>query len=1284
MSNSNFDPNNSFDAIDSEFASNINNNNNSETTMNTTTSEVQNANDAAALLANMPKHEVGKPTTNSMFDNLEDDVAFEYEQTTDGSAVTGVVTGLPMDRYDFNHFTTFGNPNALKTLTLFFNMEHRLVSWKSPVSSRASKLNQRMLQVFELAEPSAKGMVSVPVITAINTDTQAGFTSIIRAIARTIKSCSTVAQAEERLDALRGTLFISQWEQDEVNPNNYNTAAIVPVVGNVHDAQAVARQNEIAAFHVNDKGAILDKAARSSRTLCDKAGNPSNLKGSASAWVKGCLETAIAEWGFCFSDKTNSKRAYCGDALQAIAGLSEDGMKSLVVSDKEGKTFARHSMCKHISAKVPNASRDNFYGEMADDRFAGHYGQLITATYVDNSIFSTVVGDGGAVLRTPLTGTTNKRLDASFNLLQLRASNSEIANASIEVVEAKVIERLCEIGTLAPGEVVMFEGQQLLQNKGLTLTVKPQTITATQRKYSNTEVSTLEFTLACETVITDYNWKLRGLWLKAMTSNNADIQLNDLEVQGDLIINANSVKNKKFMLLRMWANYTGNLIAFCKDGVIRHLTQSTNGNLVLGAEVDEAKVQADLDAFTKTAELTFVAHKVTVANHKAANASAYANAAISAPNAEGNVTVKVNVKTITAPIVVALELSSVAENRVISGRASQLISDFATTFEAAEAVGSSTIHREATRQAHIVELCLSDEVDGSFDLNGRDFSKEELVEILKALFAKNHTHAAFFKALAQKFPKGIEIKGHAGKLKVERAWTVKLPTQLLSVHGRFNKAGFSHDAKVGSVFAFLSLIASAKVGNNMAQTIADCAFSIGKAVELWKQDVVSGKGTLTKTSLCFEQHGFKAIATGKDAWQEIAGHNVPVIFLSETNPLTQIAKGKKSKAIGEDERNAKVLRTGDVVFFYRNPLVQLGVAVIRVVSEDVVGQYAAAIAPDAIALNNCGDFDGDAINIIPANQFGIRNVNTDATKLTDVSVTPVDQVASLMSHPLLKEGLADKAIQFYSGADDQILGGICKVTKFKIHTDDELFKITRNGISMNFLYGLIIDRTEQMKEFNIAAEPNADGSPISFTQVWIEDAEATAWHYRVRVGQGYSIMFNAVSHYVAKYRENNPLHGKDLLAVMASSVYVYEHIGLSGYSLSNSAAFELLEAVAKEELGTGKMVTIQELRSYQPISMCSGTTETKGVLNPHAWGMKPAAKFFAMTIIQSKIERKGQAGLMSHALFADACKYAAFRSLTKGVYSKGKVSNALRCASVNSAEPYAPLLEVLVKYAKAN
>ena len=1270
MSNSNSFNNNSVDNNNNRV-----NNMNNEINLN----EVNSA-EAIALLNGVENNK------SSLFDNLDSDVVFEYEQSTDDTdtQVVNNKKGLPMECHSFTGYKTYGNPNAVDKLTLYFNIEHRLVSWKSPVSRVAKTVNPRLIQVFEYVDEEV-----VADCKAVDTTTTEGFQYILRAIAKTIhsSSCATVAEAVERLEALIGTVFISQWEEDELRPGNYNTNAFVRRVGNVVDAQVVARQNEISAFHVNDKGVILDKSARSRRVLCDKAGKKTDKRGSSSNWVKGCLETAIAKWGFCFTDKTNSKRAFAGDALQAIGGLSKDGMKSLVVADKEGKAFARHAMCKHISAAVEDVSRDNFYGEMADGGFSGHYGQLLTTTWVDNSIFSATVGDGGGVLRTALTGTILKRLHASFNIVELRASDSPLAKASLEEIEAKVIERLCEISSLAPHEVVMFEGQRLLRNGRLPVVIKPQTLRAS-RKRLNTETGSLVFNIACETVITDYNWKLRGLWLKAMTSRNDDVVLAGNS--SDLIINANSVKNKKAMLLRMWANHSGNRVAFCKDGAVRHLVDAGAGNLVLGQEVDEEAIQKYIDdVMTEEVELTFVAHHRTVAKHKAGNPSAFANAVISEVCAStGNQTVSVKVKTITAPLVVALELSSVAENAVVGSRASHLISDYATTFgETANTVGSSTIRREAERQAKVLELCLSGEIDKSFKLTNSP-KWDDVRIILKDLLAKNHTPAMFFKALSQKFPSGIEIKGHTGIFvkSPKRQWSVVLPTQLLAIHGRFDKEGYSHDAKVEAVYAFLSLIASGKQGKGINDTLADCAFAIGKALEAWKKDVVEGKGTLTKTSLCFAQHSFKVIANGKDGWQEVGGHWLPVISLSNTNPLVQVAKGKKSLAVGKDGRNAKVVRDGDIVFFYRNPQVLLGVAVAKVVDESVVGKYAAAIAPDAFALNNDGDFDGDAICIVPANQFGIRNINTDVSKLSDVSTTPVEQVKELMSHPLLAEGLAERAIRHYNMAHDetldvQILGGICKTTSFKL-SSTEMLKVNNTGTALSFDCGLVFDRTAQMKEFNVHSEPNDDGSPISFTQVWIEDATATAHHYQVRVGQGYSVMFNAVNEFIARSRTNRSMDEKELLAVMAASIYCYEGLGLSGYSLQNEQSFEVLVNVAKEILGLTKPVSYTT-SSFQPISMLQNSKEVRTELNEKLWNIKPLAQFFAMAVIQSRLDNPRQAGLQSSVLFDSACKHSAFRSLTKGMYSSnGRVANALRCATVNSAEPYAPILEVLVSHSR--
>ena len=189
-----------------------------------------------------------------------------------------------------------------------------------------------------------------------------------------MKACDTFAQTTKLYEGLSGTLFISQWESEEQNPNQYSTAAIVPAHHNVVDAQAVARLDKVVAFHVDEQNNILDKAGRTSRTLLDRAGEPSaqGTRGSAGSWVEGCLLFANTTWGFCLSDKTNTKYAYCANAVQAIGGVSADGMKSPVVADKEGKALARHSMSAHISAQVVEVYEDNLLSEMNGGKFAAH------------------------------------------------------------------------------------------------------------------------------------------------------------------------------------------------------------------------------------------------------------------------------------------------------------------------------------------------------------------------------------------------------------------------------------------------------------------------------------------------------------------------------------------------------------------------------------------------------------------------------------------------------------------------------------------------------------------------------------------------------------------------------------------------------------------------------------------------------------------------------------------------------------------------------------------------
>ena len=944
------------------------------------------------------------------------------EVSTDGVEIE---SGLPMTPVVFNHFTTYGAPKTKtnSSLTFYYNVEHALISWRSSRSNAADKIATNLIRVYEAAQ---KGMPtkSVAWTRAYDSSNQQDCEDIIRMIVRTIKNEPTKASAVKLLQSLIGTMFVSQWEVQEESPDNYNTAAIFKQVDNLVDAQEVVRTEDVAAFHVNsnnsEESIILNKAGRIKRTLQFSDGSFSNSKGSASAWVAGCLEWTHRIYGFALSDKTNTKRGYIGNAV-TVMGVSADGIKSLVTDATEGKLQARHAMIKHTAAEVENAGIDGLISELTGDRFAVHYGARLVTTYVDNSIFSATVGDGGSVLRKPITATINKKLKGSVNIDLLRSTMGAWAFMSSE-------ERLAQVRTaveatiianpvLAPGESIVYEGQVVIQNNSnleLTLAYKDPTNTGVKAgatTFVNTEVGAIGFDVKYKAVETGWNWKLRCLWLKEMTTKNDSLQFSDGSIKSDVIINPNSVKNKKAILVRLWANYNRQLVAFCKDGSLRlaHKDPKTN-NVVLGEELDMAKVQADLDVITVSTDMSFVASAISVENHKAANPKVFEGATV-VPQNNGLVEVTVPVKTITAPLTHAVELSSVAENFSIGRKVSPITAAYMTTFKAANEVATRTIAANAERVAESIKLGCTGKVDAVFNTEYSQ-DREALVEALSLSIKNGRTPKGCFKALAQRFPQGIKITGTDANGK--KPWEVVLPTHLLATQGRFDKSGFSFDTNIQTIYAFLYLLASGAKAPEVTNTIAAYAYAVGLGLKYWRDDVIEGKGSLTKSTPCFDHHGMKVIANVMAGYEIINGVEVPVIMLDESNPLVVPSKAgsKKSKAIGKDGRNAKLVKDGDVVFFHRNPVVDLTPAIIRITKgQEVAGKYVAAISPEAFAYRTFGDFDGDCIWLIPAKQVGIHNVDAE---VTSNNVSPAEQVASLMTHPLVGKSIACDTIRRYS------------------------------------------------------------------------------------------------------------------------------------------------------------------------------------------------------------------------------------------------------------------------------
>ncbi len=1266
--------NNNFTSIDSEFGLTTNN-----SVRSTSISDSNNPNTEVAM----------QSTFTNVLEEQEEYMTFGKTDAAVSTDGIDIPSGLPMKSIFFNHFTNYSNPNARTEMTLFYNVEHALISWRSPQSSRAYKIATNLIRVYEALEAGSPNK-SVTWTRAYNSNNQPDCEDIIRMIARSVMNEKTVAGAAKLLQSLVGTMFVAQWEVQEENPDNYNTAAIFKQVGNLVDAQAVLRTEDVAAFHVNsnnsEESIILNKAGRTKRTLTiegNKGFGNSKQKGSAAAWVEGCLDWTSRVYGFALSDKTNTKRGYVGDAV-TIMGVSADGMKSLVTDAKEGKAQARHAMIKHTTAEVENPVIDGLISEMTGNRFAVHYGARLMTTYVDNSFFSASVGDGGAVLRTPLTATINKKLSGSVNIDLLRCTNGAWAvklssfseGEKLEAVRNAVKAEIVNNPVLAPGQSIMFEGQVVLQNTSnleLKLAYKDPIHTGIKdgtTKYLNTQEAAVAFDVQYKAVITDWNWKLRGLWLKEMTTRNNSLQFSDKSIKSDVIINGNSVKNKKAMLVRLWANYNRQLVAFCKDGSLRLAHQNPDGNVVLGKELDLNQVQADLDAITVKTKVSFVASAISIENHKLANANAFTGATITELN-NGLVRVEATVKTITAPLVQAIELSSVAENFSVGRKVSPITAAYITTFAAANEVATRTITANAERVAQSIRLGLTNKVDAVFDTR-LDQDLEALVEALSLSIQNGRTPKGCFKALAQRFPQGIKVTG--ADAKCGRKWEVVLPTHLLATQGRFDKFGWSFDENIQTIYAFLNLLAFGARKAEVANSIADYAYAIGHGLKYWRDDVIEGKGSLTKSTPCFDHHGMKVVANAMAGYEMIGGKPTPVIMLDESNPLVvPTSEGsKKSIAIGKDGRNAKLIKDGDVVFFHRNPVIDLTPAIVRISKKQrVAGKYVAAISPDAFAYGGFGDFDGDCIWLIPANQVGIRNIDAN---VTSANTNPAEQVASLMEHPLVGKNIACKTMKRYSigGSEDEILSGVCKVTGFDVS-------------------GAIADRTEEVKlaslglagnDQKLIKEISLEGRLLTtYRAMAVSSAESTARHYRIRVGQGYSVMFNAYSDFIAGYNPcNNSFLLEDATTIKASSFYVYEHIGLSGFSSGNEEIFETLIRLAEERLGNRKREAAHPCIAFYgevevPIDVSSDEVR------------RPVAKYVAMTMIQSRLNRSNgissstaQSGFMSSAI-----KHGVFRALTKGVLNSSNQTDAVLLQDyIADNNPYAPVMTALAKAAGRN
>ncbi len=438
----------------------------------------------------------------------------------------------------------------------------------------------------------------------------------------------------------------------------------------------------------------------------------------------------------------------------------------------------------------------------------------------------------------------------------------------------------------------------------------------------------------------------------------------------------------------------------------------------------------------------------------------------------------------------------------------------------------------------------------------------------------------------------------------------------------FNKTGFSTDNKVVEVHAFLSLVADK---SSCPHLLAEYGFRLGSSLECWKDDVNSREKAFVKGSPLFTTHGMKVLANSQAGYESVNDVEVPVIWMNSKNPLVTGTVDKHGKKV-------KQVKDGDIVLFYRNPVVDLTPGIIRF-NDKACGNFTCAVSPSVLAWSSQTDNDGDTLWIVPLKQVRISSVDTPGERGDAVR----ESIALMMNHPLVGKDIASEAMAKF-GAGDLFAGIIKPRSNF--------------GVDVQAVIG--------------NSSPNI-----------INLAEAVANHYTVRVGQGYSLMFNAFNSFTTKFHQSgySAFSHEEIVAIKASSFVFYEEFGLAGFSNSNESQFAKLTNSALERLGKNKVSSSGLL-----------TRKNKGG-NKNPWFY--ASRFRAQSIIQSQTELCKHFGDVqlkfdtseSNLIKVEALNNGLFRTLTKGhLNSESCINGIFTSLSVGMIDAAHPFAEAMIAW----
>ena len=108
-------------------------------------------------------------------------------------------------------------------------------------------------------------------------------------------------------------------------------------------------------------------------------------------------------------------------------------------------------------------------------------------------------------------------------------------------------------------------------------------------------------------------------------------------------------------------------------------------------------------------------------------------------------------------------------------------------------------------------------------------------------------------------------------------------------------------------------------------------------------------------------------------------------------------------------------------------------------------------------------------------------------------------------------------------------------------------------------------------------------------------------HYSIRVGQGYSLMHDAICSFVDKYHSDESITENELIAIKRCAFLFYEEYGLGGYKPESEDQFALLEEKANKAIAQKKSLgsTIEDyIVAAQVRTVIARAEENNGLWHP--------------------------------------------------------------------------------------